>query len=72
MTYLAKGDLALSISMTIVSTLIGVIATPLLCEFYLSETLVVDSIGMVKSIIKLVLFRSFLGFVLRPMLRVLY
>ena len=28
MTYLAKGDLALSISMTIVSTLIGVIATP--------------------------------------------
>ena len=61
MTYLAKGDLALSISMTIVSTLIGVIATPLLCEFYLSETLAVDSIGMVKSIIQLVFIPVFLG-----------
>ena len=61
MTYLAKGDLALSISMTIVSTLVGVIATPLLCEFYLSETLAVDSIGMVKSIIQLVFIPVFLG-----------
>ena len=61
MTYLAKGDLALSISMTIVSTLIGVIATPILCELYLSETLAVDSIGMVKSITQLVFIPVFLG-----------
>ena len=65
MTYLAKGDLALSISMTIVSTLIGVIATPILCEFYLSETLAVDSIGMVKSITQLVFIPVFLGVFLK-------
>ena len=61
MTYLAKGDLALSISMTIVSTLIGVIATPILCEFYLSQTLAVDSIGILKSIMQLVFIPVFLG-----------
>ena len=61
MTYLAQGDLALSISMTIVSTLLGVIATPLLCEFYLSETLAVDSIGMFTSITQIVFIPVFLG-----------
>ena len=61
MTYLAKGDLALSISMTVVSTLFGVIATPLLCAFYLSEALNVDTPGMLISIFQLVLIPVFLG-----------
>ena len=61
MTYLAKGDLALSISMTVVSTLFGVIATPLLCSFYLSEALNVDTLGMLISILQLVLIPVFLG-----------
>ena len=61
MTYLAKGDLALSISMTVVSTLFGVIATPLLCFFYLSEALNVDTLGMLSSILQLVLIPVFLG-----------
>ena len=61
MTYLAKGDVALSISMTIVSTLIGVVATPLLCEFYLSQTVDVDAFELLQSILQLVFIPVLLG-----------
>jgi BASS family bile acid:Na+ symporter len=52
--YLAKGDVALSISMTMSSTLIGVIATPLLCSLYLAETVSVDTLGLLFSIVQIV------------------
>jgi len=64
MTYLARGDVALSISMTITSTIVGVIATPLLCNFYLSETVNVDTSGMLINILKIVFLPVFFGFVL--------
>ncbi|MDA1371781.1 MAG: bile acid:sodium symporter family protein [Proteobacteria bacterium] len=60
-SYLAKGDVALSISMTMTSTLIGVIATPFLCSFYLSETVTVDTFGMLLSILQIVLVPVTLG-----------
>lgn len=60
--YLAKGDVALSISMTMTSTLIGVIATPLLCSFYLSETVDVDTWGLLLSILQIVLLPVLVGF----------
>lgn len=60
-TYLAKGDVALSISMTMASTFIGVFATPLLCNFYLTETIEVDSFGMLKSLAQIVLLPVFAG-----------
>jgi BASS family bile acid:Na+ symporter len=60
-SYLAKGDVALSISMTMTSTLAGVIATPLLCSFYLSETVAVDTLGMLLSISQIVLVPVVLG-----------
>ena len=53
--YLSKGDVALSISMTLASTLIGVVATPFLCAFYLSETIAVDTGAMLVSILQMVL-----------------
>ena len=53
-TYLAKGDVALSISMTMTSTLVGVFATPFLCAFYLSETVSVDMFSMLMSILQMV------------------
>ena len=53
-SYLARADLALSISMTITSTLVGVIATPFLCSFYLSTTVDVDTMGMLISIVQIV------------------
>lgn len=60
--YLAKGDVALSISMTMVSTLVGVIATPLLCAFYLSTTVSVDTLALILSILQIVFIPVTLGF----------
>jgi BASS family bile acid:Na+ symporter len=60
-SYLARADLALSISMTLSSTLVGVIATPLLCSFYLSTTVGVDTMGMLTSIIQIVFLPVLLG-----------
>lgn len=60
--YLAKGDVALSISMTMTSTLVGVIATPLLCTFYLSETVSVDTWSMLLSILQMVFVPVLFGF----------
>jgi BASS family bile acid:Na+ symporter len=60
-SYLAKADLALSISMTLSSTLIGVVATPLLCSFYLSATVDVDTMGMLTSIIQIVFLPVLMG-----------
>ena len=64
MTYLARGDVALSISMTITSTIVGVVATPLLCNFYLSETVNVDTYGMLINILQIVFLPVLFGFVL--------
>ena len=64
MAYLARGDVALSISMTITSTMVGVVATPLLCNFYLSETVNVDTWGMLTNILQIVFSPVLLGVVL--------
>jgi len=53
--YLAKADVALSVSMTVTSTLIGVLATPLLCSFYLGTSVDVDTLGLLWSILQMVL-----------------
>lgn len=55
-TYLARGDVALSITMTTVSTLLSVIATPLLTDLYLGHTLDVPVAQMLLSILNIVLF----------------
>ena len=60
-TYLAKGDLALSITLTSVSTLVAVIATPYLTLLYAGQVVPVDTIGMLFSIFKIVLIPVFLG-----------
>ncbi len=64
MTYLARGDVALSISMTIISTMVGVVATPVLCNFYLSETVNVDPWGMLTTILQIVFSPVLLGVLL--------
>ena len=69
MTYLAKGDVALSISMTMASTLIGVFATPFLCAFYLSETVSVDTPGMLLSIMQMVFLPVFAGVIANHLLQ---
>jgi BASS family bile acid:Na+ symporter len=62
--YLAKGDVALSITMTMVSTLFGVFMTPLLCLIYIDENINVDHLSMLVSIVRLVLLPVVLGVLL--------
>lgn len=53
--YLARGNVALSITMTMVSTIVGVVATPLLVGLYIERTIEVDRLAMLLSIVKMVL-----------------
>jgi BASS family bile acid:Na+ symporter len=52
--YLAKADVALSVTLTAVSTLISVVATPLLTYMYLGQSLDVPVSSMLLSILKIV------------------
>jgi len=54
MTYLAGGDVALSVSMTLMSTLWGVVLTPWLVAFYSSAEIAVDTHSMIISIAQIV------------------
>ncbi len=64
MTYMAKGDIALSVGMTTVSTLLAPILTPLLTWLYLRTNVHVDAISMFLSIIQVVIVPIALGFVI--------
>lgn len=52
--YLAGGDVALSVSISMVSTLVGIVATPLLTRLYLSADVAVDSWGLFRSLLMIV------------------
>lgn len=64
MTFLSKGDVPLSISMTCVSTLCAPFMTPLLAKLLLSTTINVAFWPMFLSIIKVVLLPIALGLVI--------
>lgn len=68
MTYLAKGDVALSVACTSVTTLMAPIVTPLLMLMLASEYLPVDAWAMFQSIVKVVLFPLALGFAAQKLL----
>ncbi|MCB9487306.1 MAG: bile acid:sodium symporter family protein [Deltaproteobacteria bacterium] len=55
MTYLAKGDVALSITLTAVSTVVAVVLTPLLTDFYIGRQVPVPVGDMMLSIFKIVI-----------------
>lgn len=61
MCYIARGDVALSICMTLTSTTLGVFITPALIGFYLSDTIEVDTVPMLLSMIQLVLIPVIAG-----------
>ncbi|MGA9871334.1 MAG: bile acid:sodium symporter family protein [Rhodococcus sp. (in: high G+C Gram-positive bacteria)] len=65
MVYLAKGDTALSVAMTSVSTLLAPVLTPLLVLWLAGEYLPVDARGLFVSIMQIVLVPVVLGVVLR-------
>ncbi len=64
MTYLAKGDVALSVAMTAVSTVLAPVATPLFTWLYAGQTIDVDILSMFLSIVQVVLLPIVLGFVI--------
>lgn len=68
-TFLAKGDVALSITMTACSTLAGIILTPLMASLYLGTTVDVPIGEMFKSIFIMVAFPVSLGLVIHFLLK---
>lgn len=61
MVYLAGGDVALSVTISAVSTLVGVIATPLLVRLYVAHGIEVNVMGLLLSIVRIVLVPVALG-----------
>jgi BASS family bile acid:Na+ symporter len=63
MCYLAKGDVALSITMTALSTLLGVLVTPLLVQLLAGKSVDVPVLDMLLSLVKIVLIPVVFGVV---------
>ena len=68
MCFLAKGDVALSITMTAVSTLLSVILTPFLVELLAGKAVDIPVAGMILSLVKVVLVPVLIGIVLNSLL----
>ncbi|WP_126977011.1 bile acid:sodium symporter family protein [Frigidibacter oleivorans] len=68
MTYLARGDLALSVACTSVSTLLAPVVTPFLVWLLASQYLPVDAMAMLMSILKMVILPLALGFAAQRLL----
>ena len=64
MTYLGKGDVALSVGMTSVNTLLAPFLTPMITYLLLKTTVTVDVASMFLSIIKVVIVPIALGFII--------
>ncbi|WP_046003557.1 bile acid:sodium symporter family protein [Pseudoalteromonas rubra] len=69
MCFLAKGDVALSISMTAISTLAGVVLTPLLVELLAGQVVDIPLTGMMLNLFKIVLIPVVLGVLLNHFFR---
>lgn len=67
-TYLSKGDVALSVGMTSVNTLLAPLLTPAITYLLLRSTVQVDVLSMFLSIIKVVIVPIVLGFVINHFL----
>lgn len=67
-SYLARADVALSVTMTSVSTLLAPILTPLLTLWLVDARLPVDAGGMALSMVQIVLIPVVLGLLIRAFL----
>lgn len=70
-SYLARGNVALSVAMTSVSTLIAPALTPLLALWLAGQYMPVDAGSMALSVVQIVLIPVVLGIVLRMLLNLL-
>ncbi len=64
MTFLCKGDVAFSVGMTTLSTLLAPLMTPLLMLYLAGEMIQVDALGMFKSVLIVTLLPVGAGFLL--------
>lgn len=67
-TLIAGGDVALSVLMTITTTLGAVVCTPLVAEVFVGAIVPVDSLGMLQSAVEMVLFPILCGVATRAAL----
>ncbi|MDR7300841.1 bile acid:sodium symporter family protein [Haloactinomyces albus] len=63
--YLARGDVALSVAMTSVSTLLAPVLTPVLVLWLAGSALPVDAVGLFLSIVQIVLIPVVAGLLVR-------
>mgnify|MGYP000491348977 FL=1 len=67
-TFMSKGDLALSVTMTSVSTLLSPILTPLITYQLIGQKIAFDPLGMFWSIIQIVIIPICLGLAVKALL----
>lgn len=67
--YLAGADVALSVILTLTSTMLAPLMTPALVDWILGQRITVDFPGMVRSVFWIVVFPLLDGLVLRKLLR---
>jgi BASS family bile acid:Na+ symporter len=68
MTYLARGDVALSVACTSVTTLAAPIVTPFLVWMFASQYLPVDAWAMLVSILEVIILPLALGFLAQKLI----
>ncbi len=69
MTYLSKGDTALSVSITAVSTILAPVLTPALIFLFASQWLEVSAASLFVSIVQIVLVPILLGLLVKGLLK---
>ncbi|MCF6439992.1 bile acid:sodium symporter family protein [Pseudoalteromonas luteoviolacea] len=69
MCFLAKGDVALSITMTAISTLLGVLFTPFLISLYAQQLVDIPIQAMIVNLLKIVLAPVIIGLLINTLLR---
>lgn len=69
MTFLAKGNTALSVACTTISTLLAPLLTPFIFYALASQWLEIDATGMFITVLEMVLFPIFLGLIVRTLFK---
>lgn len=69
MTYLARGNTALSVTCTTISTLLSPILTPAIFYVLASQWLDINAGAMFMSVLQMVLFPIFLGLVVHALFK---
>lgn len=68
-SYLAKADVALAVTMTALSTVIGVVATPLLTKLYAGHLIEINAVAMIETVTRIVLIPVLAGLIFRIILK---